>query len=59
MLPRAIVDASLLAKNDTAKFVDALSLNRKCKVQAREGVELSYGTLCRYLLQLHERLELL
>jgi transposase len=38
MLPRAIADASLLAKIVTGKFVDALSLNRECKVLEREGV---------------------
>lgn len=57
MLPRAIADASLLAKILTAKFVDALSFNRECKVLDREGVEISYSTLCSYPIQLHERLE--
>ena len=57
MLPRAIADASLLAKIITAKFVDALSFNRECKVLQREGVEISYSTLCSYPIQLHERLE--
>lgn len=57
MLPRAIADASLLAKIITAKFVDALSFNRECKVLEREGVQLSYSTLCSYPIQLHERLE--
>ena len=57
MLPRAIADASLLAKIITAKFVDALSFNRECKVLKREGVEVSYSTLCSYPIQLHQRLE--
>lgn len=57
MLPRAIADASLLAKIITGKFVDALSFNRECKVLQREGVEVSYSTLCSYPIQLHERLE--
>lgn len=57
MLPRAIADASLLAKILTAKFVDALSFNRECKVLEREGVALSYSTVCSYPIQLHERLE--
>jgi transposase len=57
MLPRAIADASLLAKIVTAKFVDALSFNRECKVLEREGVDISYSTLCSYPIQLHERLE--
>lgn len=56
MLPRAIADASLLAKILTAKFVDALSFNRECKVLEREGVTLSYSTVCSYPIQLHERL---
>ena len=57
MLPRAIADASLLAKIITGKFVDALSFNRECKVLDREGVQISYSTLCSYPIQLHERLE--
>ena len=57
MLPRAIADASLLAKIITGKFVDALSFNRECKVLQREGVDVSYSTLCSYPIQLHERLE--
>lgn len=57
MLPRAIADSSLLAKIVTGKFVDALSFNRECKVLKREGVDVSYSTLCSYPIQLHERLE--
>ena len=57
MLPRAMVDASVLAKIVTGKFVDALSFNRERKVLEREGVEISYSTLCSYPIQLNERLE--
>ena len=57
MLPRAIADASLLAKIITGKFVDALSFNRECKVLEREGIEIGYSTLCSYPIQLHERLK--
>ena len=56
MLPKAIADASLLAKIITGKFVDALSFNRECKVLQREGVSISYSTLCSYPIQLNERL---
>ena len=56
MLPKAIADASLLAKIITGKFVDALSFNRECKVLQREGVHISYSTLCSYPIQLNERL---
>jgi len=57
ILPRAIADASLLAKICTGKFVDALSFNRECKVLAREGIEIGYSTLCSYPIQLTQRLE--
>lgn len=57
MLPRAIADASLLAKIITGKFVDALSFNRECKVLEREGVQIGYSTLCSYPIQLTQRLE--
>jgi len=57
ILPRAMVDASVLAKIVTGKFVDALSFNRERKVLEREGVEIGYSTLCSYPIQLHERLE--
>ncbi len=56
ILPRALCDASVLAKILTGKFVDALSFNRECKVLQREGVELSYSTVCSYPIQLNERL---
>jgi len=57
ILPRAIADASLLAKLLAAKFIDAMSFNRELKVLQREGIELSYTTLCSYPIQLAERLE--
>ena len=57
ILPRAMVDASLLAKILTGKFVDALSFNRECKVLEREGIQIGYSTLCSYPIQLLERLE--
>jgi len=57
MLPRAIADASLLAKIVSAKFIDALSFNRECKVLEREGIQIGYSTLCSYPIQLTERLE--
>jgi len=57
MLPRAIADASVLAKIITGKFVDALSFNRERKVLEREGVEISYSTLCSYSIQLAAALE--
>ena len=57
MVPKAIADASLLAKILTGKFVDALSFNRECKVLKREGVEIGYSTICSYPIQLHKRLE--
>ena len=56
MLPKAIADASLLAKILTGKFVDALSFNRECKVLQREGVHIGYSTVCSYPIQLNERL---
>ena len=57
MLPKAIADASLLAKILTGKFVDALSFNRECKVLKREGVQIGYSTVYSYPIQLNERLE--
>jgi len=57
MLPKAIADATLLAKILTGKFVDALSFNRECKVLQREGVQIGYSTICSYPIQLHQRLE--
>jgi len=47
----------VLAKIVTGKFVDALSFNRERKVLEREGVQISYSTLCSYPIQLNERLE--
>jgi transposase len=57
MLPKAIADASLLAKIIAGKYVDALSFNRERKVLEREGVSLSYTTICSYPIQVAERLE--
>jgi len=57
ILPRALADASLLAKIVTGKFVDALSFNRECKVLEREGIQIGYSTLCSYPIQLTQRLE--
>jgi len=57
ILPRAIADASLVAKLVAAKFIDAMSFHRELKVLQREGIELSYTTLCSYPIQLAERLE--
>lgn len=56
ILPKSRVDASVLAKLITGKFIDALSFYREQKVLAREGVEIGYSTLCSYPIQLHERL---
>lgn len=57
ILPRAIADASLLAKIITGKFVDAKSFYREMKVLARDGVELGYSTVCSYPIQLAAKLE--
>ena len=57
ILPRAMVDASLLATILTGKFVDAMSFNRECKVLEREGIQIGYSTVCSYPIQLLERLE--
>ena len=57
MLPKAIADATLLAKIIAGKYVDALSFNRERKVLEREGVTLSYTTICSYPIQVAERLE--
>ena len=57
ILPRAMVDASVLAKILTGKFVDAMSFNRECKVLEREGIQIGYSTVCSYPIQLLERLE--
>jgi len=57
MLPKAIADASLLARIVTGKFVDALSFHRECKVLKREGVQIGYSTVCSYPIQLNNRLE--
>lgn len=57
MLPKAIADASLLADVLCSKFIDAMSFYRTHKRLEREGIEIGYSTLCRWPLQLHERLE--
>jgi len=58
ILPKALVDASVLAKIITGKFIDAMSFYREHKVLEREGIEIGYSTLCSYPIQLYERLEL-
>lgn len=57
MLPKSLADASLLAKIIAGKYVDALSFNRERKVLEREGITLSYTTICSYPIQVAERLE--
>ena len=57
IMPRAMVDASLLAKILIGKFVDAMSFNRECKVLEREGIQIGYSTVCSYPIQLLVRLE--
>jgi len=57
MLPKSQVDATVLAKIVTGKFVDALSFYREHRVLAREGIEIGYSTLCHYPIQLYDRLE--
>jgi len=57
ILPKSLVDASVLAKKITGKFIDAMSFYREHKVLEREGIEIGYSTLCSYPIQLYERLE--
>ncbi len=57
ILPKAIADASLLAKIITGKFVDHKSFYREMKSLERDGVELGYSTVCSYPIQLAQRLE--
>lgn len=58
ILPRSLVDATVLAKIITGKFVDGLSFYREHKVLQREGIDIGYSTLCHYPIQLYERMEL-
>ena len=58
ILPKSLVDATVLAKIITGKFVDGLSFYREHKVLQREGIEIGYSTLCHYPIQLYERMEL-
>ena len=58
ILPKSLVDASVLAKIITGKFVDRLSFYREHKVLKREGIDIGYSTLCHYPIQLYERMEL-
>ena len=59
ILSKSLVDATVLAKIITGKFVDGLSFYREHKVLQREGIEIGYSTLCHYPIQLYERMELL
>ena len=58
ILPKSLVDATVLAKIITGKFVDGLSFYREHKVLQREGIEIGYSMLCHYPIQLYERMEL-
>ena len=58
ILPKSLVDATVLAKIITGKFVDGLSFYREHKVLQREGIDIGYSTLCNYPIQLYERMEL-
>ena len=58
ILPKSLVDATVLAKIVTGKFVDGLSFYREHRVLQREGIEIGYSTLCHYPIQLYERMEL-
>ena len=58
ILPKSLVDATVLAKIITGKFVDGLSFYREHKVLQREGIDIGYSTLCHYPIQLYERMEL-
>ena len=57
ILPKSLVDATLLAKVITGKFVDGLSFYREHQVLRREGIDIGYSTLCHYPIQLYERME--
>lgn len=59
ILPKSLIDATVLAKIITGKFVDGLSFYREHKVLKREGIDIGYSTLCNYPIQLYDRLELL
>lgn len=58
ILPKSLVDASVLAKIITGKFVDGLSFYREHKVLKREGIDIGYSTICHYPIQLYEKMEL-
>ena len=45
ILPKSLVDATVLAKIITGKFVDGLSFYREHKVLQREGIDIGYSTL--------------
>jgi transposase len=57
ILPRSLVDASLLADVLCSKFIDAMSFYRTEKRLCREGIEIGYSTLCDWPIQLYERLK--
>jgi len=57
ILPKAIADATLLAKIITGKFVDQKSFYREMKALERDGVDIGYSTVCSYPIQLAQRLE--
>ena len=59
ILPKSLIDPSVLAKILTGKFIDGMSFYREHKVLEREGIALGYSTLCSYPVQLYERLECL
>ena len=48
ILPKSLIDATVLAKIITGKFVDGLSFYREHKVLQREGIDIGYSTLCHY-----------
>lgn len=56
IIPKSFATPGLLAHILTAKFDDALPFYRQEKQFARIGVELSRTTMCRWAVEVHERL---
>jgi transposase len=57
ILPKSNATAGLLAYIATAKYVDALPLYRQEEILKRHGVEMRRNTMCRWMIDLTEKLQ--
>lgn len=55
MIPKSMTSSSFLADILTSKFEDAIPFYRQEKIFKRFGIEIPRITMCRWVMQIHER----